>query len=129
MTDLAMINEPIIIEERITCQKEEVDLTAIMVSTEEGSNHVVAEQQTPKRAEKKVSSKPTFDDMFGFFFYKVAGKDEKLNSFELQQVMSMAFHKEFPTASSFSLEACRSMIGKCLFKLCLTLNDFLNKKF
>jgi len=61
------------------------------------------------RREKQAKS--LFDDQFGFFFYKIAGDDEQLDSFELQRCMAMIFRSEFPSNTDFSLEACRSMIA------------------
>ena len=59
----------------------------------------------------KTEQETVFAEKFGSFFFQVAGKDERLNAFELRRVMVMIFRKDYPHAEDFSLEACRSLIS------------------
>lgn len=68
------------------------------------------EKESPK--EKKEEKEDIgFDDNFAFLYYKLAGKDEQLDAFELQSIMAMVFRTTFPKNSDFSLETCRSMVS------------------
>ena len=51
-----------------------------------------------------------FLDNFGPFFYKVAGEDEMIDSFELQNVLSMIFYKK-ANSQKFSLETSRCILA------------------
>jgi len=55
--------------------------------------------------------KNSFDEKFKPFFKKVAGDDELIDAFELQQVANLAFKEEL-NGRECSLEACRSMVAK-----------------
>ena len=68
-------------------------------------------EENKKPKAKQTEEDTVFADKFGYFFYKLAGKDEILNSFELQRIMAMIFRKDFPNVQDFSLEACRSLVA------------------
>lgn len=88
---------------------ESTELEATSTSDEQFGGAIKGRNQMMSTREKKAKS--MFDDQFGFLFYKIAGEDERIDSFELQKVMAMIFRSEFPATSDFSLEACRAMIA------------------
>jgi len=72
------------------------------VVTNEGN-----QDQRPKTDEKES----VFANKFGFFFFKVTGKDELMDAYELQKVMQMSFKRDFNDNTKFSLETCRCLIA------------------
>ena len=58
-----------------------------------------------------INKQDEFAEKFAPFFFKVSGKDERVNAYELQMVMAFIFKKHFSKSEDFSLEACRSMIS------------------
>ena len=63
-----------------------------------------------KPRQESASEDASFDAKFKPFFVKVAGKDEEIDAFELQTVLTAALKTEMH-GKEFSLEACRSMVA------------------
>jgi len=68
------------------------------------SDEAVRKPQISKEQNKSLNSK------FQEFFSTLAGEDEQIDSFELQNILSQAFKKEM-MGKEFSLESCRSLVS------------------
>ena len=112
------VEEPICEELYLQEDKKELSFSSIELAEQEATSDGPAISRTNAKPVRKASSKSQeskdadgFDDQFSYFFYKIAGADERLDAFELQRVMGMIFRSFFPKNSDFSLEACRAMIS------------------
>ena len=64
-----------------------------------------------KELVKTLTVEEEFTEWFAPFFFKASGSDEKVDAYDLQQVMADVFQEHFSKAEEFSLEACRSMVS------------------
>ncbi|XP_064628930.1 calpain-B-like [Lineus longissimus] len=92
--------------------EEEGDFLLRMFSEKSaGSSAMDTETQVTYKPKKSTEAENAqFDAKFKSFFDKVAGADDEIDSFELQQVLNAAFKKE-TGGRDCSLEACRSLVA------------------
>ncbi|XP_065659885.1 calpain-3-like [Hydra vulgaris] len=106
-----------VIEEEITYvtvnQSQNPDIN-LCIDTKENvllSSSSSNETKIQKAAAESATSETKdtkFRESFGKFFYKVAGTDELIDSFELQNVLKMIFNS---SGTSISMETSRSMLA------------------
>eukprot|EP00111_Clytia_hemisphaerica_P006759 TCONS_00019543-protein len=73
----------------------------------------VQEIKCDEPRKRAYSANEAFTEHLGVLFYKITGKDELLDAYELQRVMDMVFAKDLKLSehNEFSLETCRCLIA------------------
>lgn len=73
----------------------------------------VQEIKSDEQRQRAHSANEAFTEHLGVLFYKITGKDELLDAYELQRVMAMVFAKDLNLSehNEFSLETCRCLIA------------------
>nr|XP_004212885.1 grancalcin-like [Hydra vulgaris] len=106
-----------VIEEEITCvtvnQSQNSDIN-LCISTKDNvllssasSNEIKLKKAAAESATSETKD-TKFKESFGTFFYKVAGTDELIDSFELQNVLKMIFNS---SGILISMETSRSILA------------------
>lgn len=78
--------------------------------TSEADTETTVSDEAVRKPQISREQHNSLDAKFRDFFLSLAGTDEEIDCFELQQVLSMAYKKEMNN-KDFSLESCRSLVS------------------
>lgn len=110
------VQEEPCVESRITFQYDGGNNETNDERSEEEMYLEYLDQDEPIKTSSKLNNEnpdDVFAEKFAVLFYKVTGKDEVLDAYELQMVMKRIHANELETfhGKTFSLETCRCMVS------------------
>ena len=106
------VDEPLCVEVEIHGSLHEIDFNAISLGIESCTeNKETSDVSTIQQEFRSNETNPFYDDQFAYIFYKIAGKDERIDAYELQRMMGMFFRSKLSKKTDFNLETCRCMLA------------------